>query len=290
MKILVTGATGFTGQRVLPLLKGKGDVRCFVRSTSDIQKITNFDYEIAYGDLADLASLKHAMTGCDALINISSLGFGHAPGIVKTAEECGIKRAVFISTTALFTQLNADSKSLRQEAEDRINASNLNWTILRPTMIYGAPDDRNMIWLIRFIARSPLIPVFGSGDYLQQPVHVKDVAESIVAVLFIDETIKKEFNISGKFPHTYNELVDLTAGALDKKVVKLHIPFKPSLYAFRLYEKLSKKPWIRCEQIIRLNEHKNFDYSAAKKVFGFDPISFQEGITKEVILYRHKAG
>ncbi len=286
MKILVTGATGFTGQRILPLLKGKGEVRCFVRPTSDIHKIENFDYEIACGDLSDLDSLKHAMSGCDALINIASLGFGHAPGIVRTAEKVGVKRAIFISTTALFTQINVNSKSVRHQAEYYIQSSKLDWTILRPTMIYGAPDDRNMIRLIKFIDNSIFIPVFGSGSYLQQPVYVKDVARSIVSCLFCEGSIQKVFNISGKFPLTYNEIVDLTAKALDKKVIKIHVPLKSSLYAFKLYEKLSKKPLIKNEQIMRLNEDKSFDHSSAKEVFGFDPVSFEVGISKEVALYK----
>jgi len=265
---------------------GKGDVRCFVRPNSDVQKIKEHGYELVYGDLNDLKSLRIAMSECDALINIASLGFEHAPGIVRTAKEAGIKRAIFISTTALFTQLNADSKSVRKQAEDCIKTSKLEWTILRPTMIYGSPDDRNMIRLIRFLDRFPFIPIFGSGNYLQQPVYVEDVAKSIEAVLFNKETINTEYNISGKFPHTYNEIIDLTAKALGKKVVKIHIPFKPSLYAIKIYEKLFQKPFIKSEQIMRLNEHKNFDYSAAKKAFGYDPISFEEGIQKEVTLYR----
>ncbi|RJQ53950.1 MAG: NAD-dependent epimerase/dehydratase family protein [Nitrospiraceae bacterium] len=288
MKILVTGATGFTGRRVLPLLRGKGDIRCFARVTSDLKKIVDLDYEVAYGDFTDSDSLRRAMTGCDALVNIASLGFGHAAGIVKVAEESGIKRAVFISTTALFTKLNANSKSVRRQAEDYIRASGLNWTILRPTMIYGAPDDRNMIRFIGFIDRSPLVPIFGSGEYLQQPVHVEDVAKAVVAVLFNDDAIKKEFNISGKYPHSYNEMIDLAAKALGKRVLKVHIPFRPSLLAFKFYEKLAARPLVKSEQIMRLNEDKDFDHSAAGNVFGFDPVSFEEGIIKEVAMYRER--
>ncbi len=286
MKILVTGATGFTGERVLPMLMGEGEIRCFVRPSSNIQKIKDFGYELYYGDLIDLESLKTAMAGCDALINIASLGFGRGPGIVKTAEEAGIRRAVFISTTALFTQLHAKSKSIRREAEDCIKASKLDWTILRPTMIYGAPGDRNIIRLIRFIDRWPLIPVVGSGNYLQQPVYVEDVAESIVSALLSEKTAKREFNISGKYAHTFIEIIDLIAQALGKRIKKVHIPSKISLYAITLFETFSKKPWIKSEQIMRLNEHKNFDYSSAREAFGYDPISFKEGITKEVALYR----
>lgn len=282
----MTGATGFTGERVLPLLAGKGEVSCFVRPNSNVQKIKKLGYGLAYGDLNDLNSLKRAMLGCSVLINIASIGFGHAPGIVKIAREAGIRRAIFISTTALFTHLNSNSKLERQKAEDCIKASNLDWTILRPTMIYGGPGDRNLIRLIMFLDRFPLIPISGNGNYLQQPVYVEDVAKSVSAVLFNEKTIKNEFNLSGRFSNTYNEIIDLIAKALGKKVTKIHMPFKPSLYAIMLYEKLASKPLVSSEQIMRLNENKNFDHSAAKKAFGYDPISFEEGIRKEVALYK----
>ena len=286
MKILVTGATGFVGQRVLPLLAGKWEVRCFVRRTSNIQNVEKFGYELVYGDFEDFDSLGQAMSGCNTLINMASLGFGHASGIVKTAEKSRIKRAIFISTTALFTKLNANSKTVRQEAEDCIKTSKLDWTILRPTMIYGALDDRNMIILIRLLDRLRVIPIFGAGNCLQQPVYVEDVAESIVGILLNDRTIQNEYNISGKLPHTYNEIIDLTAGVLGKKIVKVHMPYRSSLFVIKLYEKISKKPLIKVEQVIRLNEDKDFDHSAAKEDFCYNPISFEEGITKEVRLYR----
>jgi nucleoside-diphosphate-sugar epimerase len=143
-----------------------------------------------------------------------------------------------------------------------------------------------MIRLIRFLDRFAVIPISGNGHYLQQPVYVEDVAKSIVNILFNEDTIQNEFNISGRFPHTYNEIIDLTAKALGKKVVKIHMPFRPSLYAIKLYEKFASKPLVSSEQIMRLNENKNFDHSAAKKAFGYNPVSFGKGIKKEVELYR----
>jgi len=288
MKILVTGATGFTGKRVLPLLKGKGHVRCFVRKGSDSGGIKDLGDETVYGDLGDPNSLRKAMDGRDTLINIVSLGFGHAPGIIRTAEEAGIKRAVFISTTSLFTRLNAGAKNIRQKAEDHIRSSSLDWTILRPTMIYGAPDDRNMIRLIRVIDKWPCIPVFGSGEYLQQPVYVDDVAEAIITVLDNKNTVHREFNISGKDAYTYNEIIDLTSTAIGKNIIKIRIPYKISVGLAKIYEKITKNTIITSEQIMRLNENKDFEHSLAREVFGFSPISFQEGIAKEVELYRNE--
>ena len=124
--------------------------------------------------------------------------------------------AVFVSTTAIFTQLNAGSKVVRQAAEAAITSSGLDTTILRPTMIYGTPGDRNMIRLVRWLERWPVLPVFGSGRSLQQPVHVSDVAWAVVQVLETPATIGRQFNISGAAPLTYNDVVRLISQALGR--------------------------------------------------------------------------
>src|SRR5207248_542270 len=125
----------------------------------------------------------------DALVNLASLGFGHAPVIVAAAEGAGIDRSVFVSTTALFTRLNAGSKSVRQAAEESIRTSALRWTIIRPTMIYGRPDDRNMARLLAAICRWPVIPLPGGGRRLQQPVHVDDVATAVVGAVEVERAV-----------------------------------------------------------------------------------------------------
>ena len=145
MKIFVTGATGFTGSRVVPLLLKNGfEVRCLYRASSDRSPLNGLEVEWALGDVSDSQSLTSAMQGTDALVNIASLGFGHADSIIRAAKDAGIRRAIFISTTAIFTQLNASSKKVRVAAELAVENSGLQYTILRPTMIYGSPRDRNM--------------------------------------------------------------------------------------------------------------------------------------------------
>src|SRR5439155_25711459 len=115
------------------------------------------------GDLDDPDSVDavFAASQAEALVNLASLGFGHAPTIVAAAEEAGLRRAVFVSTTAIFTTLEARSKAVRQAAEDTVTASSLHWTIVRPTMIYGGPDDRNMARLLQLLRRFPVVPLPG---------------------------------------------------------------------------------------------------------------------------------
>lgn len=283
MKVFVTGATGFTGSRVVPLLLKYGyEVRCLYRSTSDRSLLPQPEIEWALGDVSNADELSASMQGTDALVNIASLGFGHADSIIRAAQNAGVKRAVFISTTAIFTQLNAKSKTVRMAAERAIEASGLSYTILRPTMIYGSPRDRNMWRLIRLLRYSPVIPVFGDGKFLQQPIYVDDVAQAVVKSLASDSTICKSYNIAGKFSLTYNDVIDTIARQMKKRVWKIHIPSKPVISLLGLFERLRIPFPIKAEQILRLNENKDFSYAEAQKDFGFSPISFEEGIGLEL--------
>jgi uncharacterized protein YbjT (DUF2867 family) len=282
MKIFVTGATGFTGSHVVPLLLRDGyEVRCLYRGTSDRSLLSSPEIEWVFGDVSETESLSAAMQGSEALVNIASLGFGHADSIIRAAQNAGIQRAIFISTTAIFTQLNASSKRVRLAAEQAIETSGLQYTILRPTMIYGSPRDRNMWRLIRFMRYSPIVPVFGDGKYLQQPVHVDDVAAAILGCLKSDRTVGKSYNIAGKYPQTYNEVVDTIARQLKKRVWKMHIPAKPVVSLLGFFERLHIPFPIKSEQVLRLNENKDFSYAEAQRDFGFSPLAFEEGIRLE---------
>ncbi len=283
MKIFVTGATGFTGSRVVPLLLKQGhQVRCLYRPSSDRSFLPQPEIEWVTGDLSDSESLSKAMQGMDVLVNIASLGFGHADSIITAAKNAGVKRAIFISTTAIFTQLNAKSKKVRVAAELTIESSGLKYTILRPTMIYGSPRDRNMWRLIRFMKISPIIPIFGEGKYLQQPIFVDDVAQAVLNCLSNDKTIGKSYNIAGKRALTYNQVIDTIAKQINKQIWKIHIPLKPVVALLTLFEKIRFPFPIKAEQALRLNEDKAFSYEEASQDFGFSPRSFEEGIGLEL--------
>jgi nucleoside-diphosphate-sugar epimerase len=222
------------------------------------------------------------MRGTDALVNIASLGFGHADSIVRAAREAGIQRAVFVSTTAIFTQLNARSKQVRLAAEHAIEASGLKYTVLRPTMIYGSPRDRNMWRLIRFMRYLSVVPVFGDGNSLQQPIYVGDVAQAIVSCLCNEQTVGKSYNIAGNSPLTYNQVIDTIARQMQKRVWKIHIPSAPIVNLLKFSEQLHLPFPIKAEQVLRLNENKAFPYEEARRDFGFAPSLFEEGIKMEL--------
>lgn len=287
MKVFVTGATGFTGSHTVPFLLAKGwEMHCLYRESSNRKLLPQTEIHWHSGDLENKEQLTEYMRGCDALVNIASLGFGHADNIIQAAQAAHIDRAIFISTTALFTKLNSKSKSTRLAAEAAIQNSNLAFTILRPTMIYGTPKDRNMIRLVRWVSRFPIIPILGHGNFLQQPVFVEDVAQAIVKCMETPATIGKSYNIAGKSAITYNEVVDTIAGLMNRKILKLHFPDRFIIWVLQLVEKMNIPFPIKAEQVERLNENKDFSNNEAQTDFGYSPRSFKEGIRGEIEAFR----
>ena len=287
MKVAVSGANGFTGRFVCAeLQRRKIPFIALLRPGSDASWMEAREISVRYADLTKPRQLAEQLHGCLALLNVASIGFGAAPAILQACHSAGVHRAVFVSTTAIFTQLNAGSKTIRQAAEAVILASGLDATILRPTMIYGTPGDRNMIRLVRWINRWPVLPVFGNGLSMQQPVHVTDVAWAVVQTLESPATINRQFNLSGAEPLTYNEVVRVTAQALGRRIRRLHIPVRPVLSLLDFTERLGVTLPIKGEQILRLNEDKTFSHAEAHEAFGYAPLPFKEGIRKEVGLFR----
>jgi nucleoside-diphosphate-sugar epimerase len=287
MTVAISGANGFTGRFVCAeLQRRKIPFVSLLRPGSDVSWMAAREISVRFADLTDTHQLAEQLRGCRALLNVASIGFGAAPAILQACHSAGVRRAVFVSTTAIFTQLNAGSKIIRQLAEAAILASGLDTTILRPTMIYGTPGDRNMIRLVQWINRWPVLPVFGNGRSLQQPVHVTDVAWAVAQSLESPATINRQFNISGAEPLTHNEVVRVTAQALGRRIQRLHIPAQPVQSLLDFTERRGVTLPIKAEQIRRLNEDKAFSHVEAQEAFGYAPIAFEEGIRNEVALFR----
>lgn len=284
MKILVTGGSGFLGGYVLREAGSRGhDCVALARSQAAAAVVTRAGARPLAGDLDDAGGLAGAFAaaGCQTLVNLASLGFGHTPAIVAAAEQAGITRAVFVSTTAVTTRLHAASRQVRLDAEARIRSSPLSWTILRPTMIYGAPGDRNLSRLLAVLHRAPLLPVPGGGARLQQPVHVADLATAVLGAAERTAAAYRTYDVAGPEPLTFAELLRLSAAAVASTTRFVPVPLAPAVAALRGYERVSRRPRIRAEQLLRLAEDKAFSIAGAASDLGYAPRSFAEGIAAE---------
>ena len=286
-RIIISGANGFTGRYVCRELKSRGIIfSVILRPGSCTKWMIKNNIEFYFADLNNIQKITSILKGKECLINIASLGFGSANNILKSCKNADIQRVIFISSTSIFTKLNAKSKETRLEAEKMIVNSNLCWTILRPTMIFGSPKDRNMIKLIKWIDKVPFIPIFGQGNNFQQPIYVKDLAWSIVEIIENEKTFNEIFDLSGPEPLTFRYVIRTISFYLKKKPLMFFLPYLFIYKVLLLIEYFGIKIFIKSEQILRLNEDKIFRSDKAKKIFGYKPTEFNKAIFEEIKIYK----
>jgi uncharacterized protein YbjT (DUF2867 family) len=270
-RTLLIGGTGFLGTSVARRLADRRP-RVLVRPTSD-RRLLPSGVDICDGDLDRPASLP--LDDIDTLVYCASMGFGHIPGLLDRLQSSTVRRAVFVSTTAIFTTLPAASRAPRLAAEAAVLASRLDWTILRPTMIYGTARDRNIARLLRFLRRWPVFPLCGNA--LWQPVHVDDLADAVVAALDRPVAVGQIYNLAGGDVLSFADLLRTAARAVGRRVVLVPVPVEAAVLAARL------TGVVRTEQIRRLAEDKTYSYVDAARDLSFAPRTFAIGVHQQAI-------
>ena len=273
--IFVTGATGYTGQRVVAeLLQREQVVRCLVRTTSDTSAL---DQEsLVTGDLEAVDDWAPALNNVNAVVSVAHIEY--APFVIEACKRHGVSRVIFLSSTWRFSKVHTPAVASVIRGEEAVEQSGLDYTILRPTMIYGPGDDRNISRLRAFMKRWSVMPIFGSGTHMVQPVFVDDVALAVVDALFCADAIGKSFELAGAHALSYTHMIDVLAKSLGRSVVKVHIPLFLGLGMAVLGNRFFSHFPIQEDQIRRMKEGRAFDISAAKDAWGYDPLSFEAGI------------
>lgn len=288
--LLVTGSTGFIGQNLLPVLKEKDySSRCLIRANSSTESLQDFCCEKVIGDILDESSLKYAMKGVERVIHLAGvrmeLGSATFEGIfylgtrhvVDVAKASGVKHMILIS--AYGARPRTDSKFLHYKwmAEEYLRNSGLDYTILRPTIVYG-PHDHFITRWINKIKRFPVVPVLGRGDYLLQPVSVGDVIQCVVRALEDASKNRKVYDLGGPDCLKFNEILKILAGILNRPIQLLHLPWGLVKPFARFCDLTLVRPPFTPDEVSRWKEDRVCDYRILEKEFDFHSTRFEEGL------------
>lgn len=292
--LAVTGLTGksgivFAGLLAESPLAEQYDIRAAVRASSNTKALRAAlpQAELCVGELGDEEYLRALTRGADVVFHIA--GIGKSAPLVRTALENGVKRLVLVHTTGIYSKYKAAGEHYRiidKEVTDLCARSGAGLTILRPTMIYGTLDDRNIVQFIKMVDKLSPMPVVNHANYLLQPVHAEDLAQAYYGVLtHLDETAGKNYILSGRDPVKLIDLFRIIAGELGIKRRFVSVPF-PVAYAgaWGLYLASLTKVDMR-EKVQRLCEDRTYPHEEAVRDFGYAPMPFEEGLRREVREY-----
>jgi nucleoside-diphosphate-sugar epimerase len=289
--ILITGITGLTGRFLYEEIKHRMpnlEVKYLVRNNSNISFMSkeDIDNRIVFANIENINELEQAFESVEMIIHLAYIT--NSEYVTEACLRKGVKRVFFVNTTGMYSKYKAYAK-MYIELEKKMKSSGLIYTIIRPTMIYGNQQDVNIHKLVKLINKCKLFPVIGKGSGLMHPIYASDLAK-VILTAFERETVTryKEYNVAGKYPITYFNLLNEISIAMQKKVFFIHIPYCFALVVGKLADYIPNGI-IDYEKVKRLLEDKNFDYSLAAQELDFNPITFGEGIRLEVESLR-KAG
>ncbi len=289
-RVLVTGATGYLGRRlVLRLLASGRAVRALVRGGAEAAAAHPHlaGVEIAAGDLGDAAACRRAAEGVDTVIHLvgiimergrATFEAVHVEGtrtLVEAARGAGVRRLLYVS--ALGARADAPTAYWRTKAraEELVRGSGLAWLVLRPSLVLAR--DGEFYAVLRQLTAFPLVPVLGPGTSRLAPVRADDLAAIEVAALDHPEAWGRAHEVVGPEAVAFNELLRRVARGRGRKVMLVHVPLALARPLVSLLAAVLPSPPITPGQLAMLEEDSVADPADLKASFGvtvrsIDPI------------------
>ena len=286
MNILLTGASGFLGQKLIQeLLRQK---KHKVKALVHISPLKMDRCEIVNGDLGDINSLIKATIGVDTVVHLAAVTHTNkqkdyfrinATGtrnLLNVCSQNGVQRFIFMSSRAVHLEGGSYSES-KMIAENHVKKSNMAWVIIQPSEIYGFGTSDAINKLIVWIKKYKFIPVIGDGQYKVSPAFIDDIIPSIRQAIVKKELRNATFILAGPEEMTFNSLLDRMCSLFNVKRYKIFVPaFLVDMFLRILL--LFKKEFFYRDQIPRLLCQKRYSIDLAVKHLNFKPRSLEEGL------------
>ncbi len=325
VQVLVTGATGFTGQVVVRRLCEAGaKVRAIARESSDLTPLEGLPVEWVRGDVADPDVALRAMVGVRYLFHMATLYRDggateeqhervHVLATRQLAELAsrteGFRRFVHVSTVGVQGHIPGGQavdetqpfkpgdayQRTKAEAETWLHGfareHGLSYTVIRPAGIFG-PGDRRLLKLFR-MACKPVFPLLGRGKCLYHLIHVEDLAGAILASATAPAAEGEAFICGNAEPIPTARIAELVADELGCRLRLLRLPVWPFFVLAALCEGVCRplgiKPPLYRRRVAFFTKDRQFDTRKLRDVLGYTPrIGNEEGIRQTARWYREQ--
>jgi NADH dehydrogenase len=286
-RIALIGGSGFIGAYIAERLVEQDaaltvPTRDPERAKTYITLLPKTDMQVA--NVHDEVELKQLLAGHDAVVSMvgilhgSRRAFEHAHvelprKIIAACKALGIRRLVHISALGAAENGPSDYQQTKGQGEKLVMQSGLDWTVLRPSVVFGRGD--HFLTLFAKLAKElPVLPLAGA-DTRFAPIWADDVANAVVACFKNDATIGQCYDLAGPKTYTLRELVQYVAGLRGKKPLIIGLPHSLALLQAGLMEILPGTPLMSRDNVRSLQVDNVSEKPFPSQVLGFEPTALE---------------
>ena len=280
--VLVTGATGFLGRRVVPALQElHHQVRCLVHTPGRERVFPPRTVDIQYGNVLNPDALAAAFNGVDAVVHLvgtirrrnrntyDQVNRQGAANVVAAAREARVKHLVFVSVIGATSNRSYPYLYSKWQGEQAVTNSGLSYTIIQSSIMFGAGDEflNTIAAMVKIL---PVLTVAGSGRNRLQPIDVEDVARCIATAVDRERLRGKTIELGGPQQLSYNEILAIVARTMGKRRLGFHLPVWLMFIITWAMQALPRPP-LTLDQLRLLPIRNVAETNSVQDNFGFTP-------------------
>lgn len=275
----VLGATGKTGRYLVERLCADGhDVLAIGRSRARLEALGD-GCRHALADFDHPVSVAKALAGARRVLSCAHARY---TGVLLDCLPPRCERLVLTGSTRRFTALPDPAADAVRAAETLFLSSGVAGVMLHPSMIYGAPDDRNINRLLRLVRSTRFLPLPNGGRNLVQPVFVDDMVAAYAAAAIEPAAPGPSIVVAGPAPISYADMARACAAALGRPITVVPVPGRLLRAGAGAAAALGIETPFDAAEIRRATEDKSFDISALESRLGVTPRPFEEGLRLKI--------
>jgi nucleoside-diphosphate-sugar epimerase len=289
--ILVTGGTGVMGSVLVRELARQGKCVRVVCMPGDpyVARVMDCTADIRFADISRAEELQGVCEGIDTVYHLAAviisrdeavfqaINVGGTRTVVAQAVEAGVRHFIYVSSASVTYPHPTPYSLSKRAAEEIVRNSELNYTIIRPTLVYGERGGLEFDRYLAYLRRFAIVPFIGNGKALKRPVFVEDVTAGLLALCDTPAAYGKTYNLSGGEAISMIDFTRLCLRCMHlerRPIVHLPVWFCRSVAA--IMRLTMKDPPLTWQVIAGIIQDANLDPAEAMTDLGYAPVKVSQ--------------
>ena len=292
-KIILAGGAGLVGQNLVARLMARGYANIVVldkhRANLSVLKKFRPDIVAEYADLAESGDWQRHFEGCSVVIMLQAQIGGNdyqefvrnnvrsTELILNAIRQYNVPQLVHISSSVVESVADDFYTRTKIMQEKMVLESGIACPVLRPTLMFGWFDRKHLGWLSRFMNKSPVFPIPGSGKYMRQPLYVGDFCNIIISC--IENNVREGiFNITGHEKIDYIDIIREIRRAAGSRALIVPVPYSLFYALLWVWSLFDRNPPFTTQQLAALTAKDEFELIDWPSIFKVPFTPFQKAI------------